>query len=184
MGILVDKKSFRKEAVKVRNSIENRVAKSDEIAMRLCQTEYYNNASEILCYVSYRSEVITDTIINKALHEGKAVALPKVEGDKMEFYYIHSLEDTNISEMGIREPADNCDKVTNTGNAIVIVPGTSFDYKGNRNGYGGGFYDRYLSAHKVKAAIGIAFEEQVYDAIPHDEYDIKMDIIITDERIY
>jgi 5-formyltetrahydrofolate cyclo-ligase len=87
--------------------------------------------------------------------------------------------------MGIREPKINkiyekdIDDID-----IVIVPGAGFDNKGNRLGYGAGYYDKLLSKSKKKiSAIALAFEEQIAEKIPAEPHDIKVDIIITDNRL-
>ena len=180
MESVLSKKQFRSNAIKARDAVTDRGRKSEIIAQKLRDTEVYKNARVVLCYASYKSEVETDRIISNARKDGKKVALPRVEGDRMEFYYIDSMKDTVVSYMGIREPSDNCSKVTDIEAALVVVPGTSFDINLKRNGNGGGFYDRYLSEHSEAVAVGIAFKEQVYEEIPHEEYDVKMDLIVTD----
>ena len=66
----------------------------------------------------------------------------------------------------------------------VITPGLAFDRSGARLGYGGGYYDRYLARLEAHAArIGIAFAEQVVDAVPDDELDQPVDLIVTDEEV-
>ena len=73
---------------------------------------------------------------------------------------------------------------------LVVIPGTGFDVKGNRLGYGGGYYDRLLSYEATQMSraehiptVALAFEEQIGDEIPAEPHDIKVDIIITDKRI-
>jgi 5-formyltetrahydrofolate cyclo-ligase len=69
---------------------------------------------------------------------------------------------------------------------ILLVPLLAADMHGNRLGYGGGFYDRYLQyAAKIKkiTAIGICFEAQIIDAVPIDLHDQKLDFILTDNRV-
>ena len=63
--------------------------------------------------------------------------------------------------------------------AIMLVPGVAFDLNNNRTGYGGGFYDRYLSNHTVYK-IALCFKEQIFEVLPTEDFDIKMDEIITD----
>ena len=66
---------------------------------------------------------------------------------------------------------------------VIIVPVVGFDRQNNRIGYGKGFYDRYLSDYKHKT-IGLAFDEQEYRHIPHDENDVALDYIVTETRIF
>ena len=66
---------------------------------------------------------------------------------------------------------------------MCIVPGYSFSEKGYRLGYGGGYYDRFLSEHKNVKTIGICFDEMISDEIPVGEYDIPVSLIVTDRKI-
>ena len=84
--------------------------------------------------------------------------------------------------MGIMEPVSDEHEVPDGG--LMIMPGIAFDNERNRIGYGGGFYDRYLSEHMndyYKTAI--CFDYQVVESIQADEFDIKPDKIITDRRV-
>jgi len=66
---------------------------------------------------------------------------------------------------------------------LIIIPGAAFDKEKHRIGYGAGFYDKYLSKSNVGDRIALAFDFQVLDRIPFNEYDIKPDIIITEKEI-
>lgn len=83
--------------------------------------------------------------------------------------------------LGIMEPIeaepfdlDRCD--------LVIVPIVAADEEGNRLGYGKGYYDQFLAQHP-RPAIGVCFDEQIFDHIPSDEGDIVLDAIYTDRRV-
>ena len=67
---------------------------------------------------------------------------------------------------------------------LVICPLVAFDDKKQRLGYGGGYYDRYLPKCKNALVLGIAFEAQRLERVPRDEYDLNMDIIVTEKNIY
>ena len=69
-------------------------------------------------------------------------------------------------------------------NTIIIVPGSVFDKKGNRIGYGGGFYDRFLAKQQGLYSIGLAYACQMTDEIPADTWDRSVDMVITDEETY
>lgn len=91
---------------------------------------------------------------------------------------------------GILEPQLNCSHVSPVAQLdMILMPLVAFDSKGNRLGMGGGFYDRTL-AHLPKnkaqrpTLIGIAHQCQFVDALPVASWDIPLDYIITDERIY
>ena len=65
----------------------------------------------------------------------------------------------------------------------MILPGSVFDKNGNRIGYGGGYYDRYLETHTGIVRMGICFDFQVAETVPVDRYDWKMDMVMTENGI-
>lgn len=66
---------------------------------------------------------------------------------------------------------------------LYIVPGVAFDKKGNRLGRGLGWYDRFLT--QVRAPkIGLAYEAQMVAEVPHTSYDIPMDMVVTQKKVY
>ena len=69
-------------------------------------------------------------------------------------------------------------------NGLIIIPGVAFDRQKCRIGYGKGFYDRYLAKNKIEHKIALAFDFQVLENIPFNEYDIMPNMIITEQNIY
>lgn len=167
-----------------------RMQADDKICRSLESFEGYRRAKCILSYVSYKSEVDTKKILEMAWKDGKTVAVPKVleKNGIMEFYEIQSLQELEMGYQGIEEPdiTDKCpiEPEAMQGNILMIMPGAAFDRECNRIGYGGGFYDRYLSKHpKTIETIAICYEIQVVDHIPAEILDVKPDRIITEQRI-
>jgi 5-formyltetrahydrofolate cyclo-ligase len=67
----------------------------------------------------------------------------------------------------------------------VLIPGSVFDVTGGRLGYGGGFYDRFLSNSAPQATrIGLAFSRQLVDRVPMEPHDQYMDFLVTEEQIF
>ena len=72
---------------------------------------------------------------------------------------------------------------------LMIMPGTAYDARGYRMGYGGGYYDRYLNAHEAEwkmidfMTIFAAFSEQKMILIPGERCDVKPDVIVTEKEI-
>ena len=131
--------------------------------------------------------------IKKAFEDGKNVFCPKVTDRakrEMAFVKITSLSDLKSGYMGIREPEISETSVIFCADAfshsLVIMPGVSFDRDRNRLGYGGGFYDTFLSQNAGISTVALAFECQIYDGtFPDeiiDEHDIKPDKIITESK--
>ena len=151
------------------------------LASALFETEEYKNIDTLYVYLSYNQEVMTEPIIERALADGKRVAVPKTfsagTADKwMEFIYITDETEYEIKK-GIQEPVDG---ETADADALVIVPGLAFGRDMNRIGYGGGFYDRYFASHKDRnfSKVALCYDFQVFDTIDAEEHDEKIDVLI------
>ena len=105
------------------------------------------------------------------------------ETREMDFYVIHSDDDLRTGHYGIREPDPfRCEKAVISGKALCIVPGLCFDRRGYRLGYGGGYYDRFLSTHKV-TRVGICYSYFMVNELIYGKYDVRMDKVITNYPI-
>ena len=134
--------------------------------------------SEILfCYASYGTELSTSAIV--AAH-GK-VAYPKVFPDgEMRFYLGATLKP---GFRGIPEPQGG-EEVWPKSTDLMLLPGLAFDLQGQRLGYGGGYYDRYLAACQERPfCYGIGFEEQLVPSLPHESHDQPLDGLVLPKRI-
>ena len=156
---------------------------SEKIAETVPGLPQYREASCVYAYIDYNHEVMTDSIIFRALEDGKRVAVPRVEGKDLVFCYLHGLDDLESGYFGIREPKHSC-QIADEKDALFIMPGVAFDKKHHRVGYGGGFYDRYLAKpnHHYKVALG--FDFQVLETVPYEEHDILIDLLVTETTVY
>ncbi|MGC2062211.1 MAG: 5-formyltetrahydrofolate cyclo-ligase [Thermodesulfovibrionales bacterium] len=185
-----DKAALRKELLQRRNSIppEVRKVKSGAILTNLEALDEIRNAGTVLLFASFRSEVDMTGMISSALAAAKRVILPKVDtGTRtLHLFEIHSPDELVPGYMGIPEPPGTADTQLRDINEIdaVIIPGACYDEKGNRVGYGGGYYDRLLSGlQNTVPIIAPAYEEQVEETIPAEPHDIRVGIIVTDRRV-
>ena len=183
------KNSIRTELLSRRDSIspDQKKLKDTEIRNRLFNLEEFIDAKSVLMYVSFRTEVDSFEQLSKILCLGKKLIVPLVNSKQktLSLYEIKDITELEAGYKDIPEPNVNEDrKVELKDIDIVVIPGTGFDIKGNRLGYGGGYYDRLLSKTEKKIPkVALAFEEQILDVVPSEPHDIKMDIIITDERV-
>jgi 5-formyltetrahydrofolate cyclo-ligase len=100
----------------------------------------------------------------------------------MKFFYITSFEeDLEDGYFGIREPKEI--HPAKEENALLLMPGVAFDEARHRVGYGGGFYDRFLEAHPGMVTVALAFEFQVKEEVPFEEFDIRPSRIVTEKRV-
>ena len=178
------KQDIRKHVLAVRNALtmEEWNEKSMQIFSKIIAHPFFLESEEIYCYIDFRNEVGTRRLIETAWKIHKKVAVPKIEGNEMQFYYIDSWDDVSVGRWGILEPSNA--RLAEGKSVLVIMPGSVFDINLNRIGYGGGYYDKYLSKHDEYTSIALAFEFQIFDSIPTEIYDIKPQCVITEEKIY
>lgn len=162
---------------------QERKEKDALILNKLFQLETFQKASCFFSFVSYGTEVDTRRLIQKLLEQKeKRVAVPKVEGREINFYYIRSFGDLDQGYMGILEPVTSEKAIPYEG--IMLMPGLAFDLKKNRIGYGGGYYDRYLETHSHAnmIKIALAYDFQVMEHLETKPNDQQVDMILTDLR--
>lgn len=146
----------------------------------------YQAADFVFTYLSVGSEVDTRSIIRDAWSKGKTVACPRcVPGTNlMEWYRIDDFDNLERGSRGLEEPAADPTKrmevppVGSDVSAVALVPGYTFDRRGYRLGYGGGFYDVFLPTFGG-TSLGLCrqaqFSEEPLDV---DEHDVPVDFCI------
>jgi len=155
------------------------------IAGRMLSLWQYTRCKTLFTYCAAAIEVDTDSIILRALADGKKVAVPRcVPGTReIEFYYIESLEELSVGSFGIREPLPEPRRaVTNFRQGLCIVPALCYDWHGYRLGYGKGYYDRFLSDFGGYTA-GICYHSCLVRRLPHGRYDRPVQLLVTEKII-
>lgn len=140
-------------------------------------TEQYRNARTIYGYLPYNQEVRTVPILERALKDGKQVAVPKVYGDEMKFIYLTDLSQVEKGYAGIPEPIGD-GPVADDPEALVLMPGLAFTKNGDRMGYGGGFYDKFLAAEQSHPTVALCYDFQIVETLPTEQYDIPVDLVL------
>ena len=154
------------------------IRKSHDILKSFMQAIDIRAYKNILLYACFNNEVETNTLISEIIKQGGNVFLPVLISDT-QFVACGFSHVLIKNKYGINEPKKkNIEKNID----LVVCPGVAFDKNLNRIGFGGGYYDRYLSDHKKALKVGLAFDFQIVKNIYPDETDIKMDIIITEKR--
>jgi len=175
----MDKKQLRQQIRQRKREMteeEIRTA-SEKLGELFAENPLYRQAKTIYGYLPYNQEVRTVPMLQRALDEGKRVAVPKCYGDEMRFIYLEDLSQVEKGYCGIPEPiADG--PVANDPTALVLMPGLAFDAKGQRMGYGGGFYDKFLAAEPEHPTLALCYAFQMVDEIPTEEYDIPVDCVL------
>jgi 5-formyltetrahydrofolate cyclo-ligase len=196
-----EKSKLRRKILSLRDSLFEREIekKSSFIKEKLFSLREYKNAKVIMFYVSTRSEVKTEEMIKESLsakrqdlNENKRIVVPVTQLKEKKLLLSELKDYDRELEPGtfnILEPKKEFFRPVKPEEVdLVVVPGIAFDEKGNRLGYGGGFYDNFLrkrgQATFLKwTSIGLAFETQIVEEIPVGREDIKVDFIVTENRI-
>ena len=118
--------------------------------------------------------------IKEVLNQGKELALPRVVKEDIVFKKISSFSELELGNFSVMEPKEKCEPVKKLD--IILVPAIALTRDGYRLGYGFGFYDRYLHGKKLKK-IALFYAKQVVKAFPHDNHDVKMDCIVTEDEV-
>ena len=151
--------------------------KSAALLELFVQTQAYRNAKTLYGYVNYNQEVRTLPILERALRDGKQVAVPKCYGSEMRFICIDDLSCLEKGSYGIPEPAAD-GPVGSDPTALVLMPGLAFDPQGHRIGYGGGYYDKFLAEEPNHPTVALCYDFQVLPALETEEYDIPVDLVL------
>ena len=175
LGILKDESEALTGTELEKMTDEEFSKKSLRICNRLLNNSQYLKSKVIYCYYSVNKEVDLLPFIKQALEDGKIIAFPKVKGQNMDFFEVKSLEELEPGYFNIPEPPETTPAPKGD---LIIVPGVAFSKKGERLGYGGGFYDRFLEHHKVYT-IGVAYDFQIMNSLPTEEHDMKLNEIIS-----
>lgn len=181
----MEKKDIRKKILALRESLPDAEAKekSEKICEWLYKMECLRQAEVVYGYMPIRKEADIRPLLKRVLNEGKKLALPRVCGDRMDFYQITSFRDLAEGSFHVMEPKEYCKKVEEEG--LVLVPGVVFDKRGGRIGYGKGYYDKYFAVHSHKLQkIGIGYTIQIIDTIPTTSLDVPLNGLASEEDIW
>lgn len=169
--------------IKIRNardqlSHEEWMKLSQKVCSKLLDHPWLNQAQRIALYSAKTSELSLSFAQAEFFHSGKELAFPRVTEEGLKFYQVDEETSFEKSQFGILEPVS--DKVLKD-IQIYVVPAVAFDRQGHRLGYGKGYYDRAL-AKTYARKIGVAFDFQIFEELPYEKHDIRMDLILTNSE--
>ncbi|TDL97894.1 5-formyltetrahydrofolate cyclo-ligase [Macrococcus brunensis] len=175
------KKGIRKKVISYLKETDKYLAEIELLKTLFNSTEW-QNAESIGVTLSMDHEVSTENIIRFALIENKKVYVPNCDyqNKTMDFVRFHSPADLHKDEKGILA-VENPTEVNNEVD-LLLVPGLGFNTDGYRVGYGGGYYDRFLSSFNGRT-VSVILDAQIMD-IPIDDFDQPVHQIITEKRTF
>ncbi len=169
----------------VRDALPESASKvrSARISDQLRTLEELAGAKTLLAFSSIRSEVETRATMDDALAKGRRVALPRVVEGELDLRLV--APDTLLVKgaFGVPEPPGDAPEVHPEEVDFALVPALAVDPRGYRIGYGGGYYDRLIPKLKSACVCVVAYEFQLVSEIPEQPFDVKVDVVVTDERL-
>lgn len=191
--IIEQKKAIRKAMQLIKNNLADEYlsSASKAITSTLINSDAFNNAKTVMCYVSFGTEVDTKLIINECFKQGKTILIPIIIKNADGTSYMEASElieptmDLAPGTMGILEPKVSSIRIKDPKTIdLIVIPGLAFDKNGNRLGYGAGYYDYYLKRVRDDCyQIAITFSCQLIEMIPIEEHDRPIPHIITERGL-
>jgi len=187
-GCGAEKAALRQRLLRQRAALENRAERDKAVYDRILMNKLYQSAENIFIYISKPEETDTRALIKYSLKSGKRLFVPYCTADstEMRFYRLHSPEQLRPGSFGVLQPdpvPGGAAAQSDMECALCIVPGLSFDRTGVRLGYGKGYYDRFLSRNNIYR-MGVCYESFFFrDALPAQPHDIRMQAVVTDEKL-
>lgn len=159
---------------------------------RLVESGFWKRCRRLALYASVRGEADTSLLLREAWKSGRTVFLPRCrpgEPGYMDLIACRSTEELKLSRFGIPEPVLvegarllSAEELVAGEDTLVVVPALAFDRQGFRLGYGGGYYDRLLDRANC-CCVGLAFQELLFDRLPHEAWDRPVQAVCTEEEL-
>lgn len=195
--IAEEKKQLRKKYGALRAAIPQEEKEALDLALfrEVTALAEFGNAEAVFLYASYASEPDTSRVAEEALRRGKILAYPRTDpaSHRITFYRVADTADLVPGFHGIPEPPADAEKIIPDGKTFCLVPALSYDRSGFRLGYGGGYYDRFLSECAKKAAdaedprlfpmtVGAVYSRLISEIpLPHGRYDLPVSLILSEK---
>ena len=188
--IAVEKEQFRRYVLRLRDRQSPRdiESKSLEIMDEVSHIHEYVRARGIACYVGKDSEVDTRPLIRRALDSNKRVLVPVVKKGDIDLFFSEVKDlgkELTPGTFNIPEPMPEYLRPQSLDSVdVMFVPGIAWDKDGYRLGWGRGYFDRVLKALPEHVrSIGLSFNLQFVSRVPRDQFDVPVNIVVTESRI-
>jgi len=186
----LNKQALRKHMLERREklSLLEVQRKSQQMNQQLLLHSAYQTAKAILTYLPIRNEPDTLPVINAAWQQKKQVLIPVIQANNKTLVLskLDNLQELIPGIYNILTPKPDYIRPVNPDSVdVCILPGVAFDRKGYRLGYGGGYFDRFLPKLRANCLkIALAYDFQILDCLPRTEFDLPVNIVITESSLY
>jgi 5-formyltetrahydrofolate cyclo-ligase len=176
------KQTLRQQCRQQRDALDAgfRTQVSQAICKHIQEWEFFQRADVIQIYLPMRSEVDLTSLLGT--HPHKNWVIPRILPEGQMVFQRYDPEHLIRHPFGMLEPAPDLQTVAPGSIDLALVPGLAFDRHGWRLGYGGGFFDRFLSQFKG-ISLGVTFDALWLDSLPHETYDISMQYVVTEKEL-
>jgi 5-formyltetrahydrofolate cyclo-ligase len=166
-------------------SSETRAVFSASAIETLCAHEIFLRAKIVAAYSALKFELDPRALVERAWALGKVIGLPRVVANTgtMELARYAAGDALAESRFAVKEPLESAPLLDLASVDLVLVPGLAFDLRGQRLGFGQGFYDRFLPRMPNAVRVGLAFELQLLAEVPADSHDQAVDLLATERRM-
>jgi len=177
----------RKLRAELDKSVLNKAAKA--LYEQIIALPEYQQAQKIAAYFAVNGEISLDPVIDHALAQGKKIYLPNLDQESLRFSPYFREQKMRINKFKLPEPDVGDDEMLQPNELdLVLAPLVVFDANRNRIGMGGGFYDRSFEFRKQSFGkpilIGVAHELQKVDELVPQDWDVRLDKVVTDRSVY
>ena len=180
------KRELRKVYKLKRSSLTNTETLSLEIANKTLEIDIWNLQNyHVFFPIEKHKEVDSKLIIQIAQGKDKNVILPKLnlESKTIDSFLLTDSTLIKTNHLGISEPFNGI-QINNNQIDLVFVPLLAFDNFGHRVGYGGGYYDKFLSKCPRAIKVGLSYFDPINKIEDINSKDIKLDYCITPNKVY
>ncbi|MEA3411370.1 MAG: 5-formyltetrahydrofolate cyclo-ligase [Pseudomonadota bacterium] len=190
LSVAEEKTELRRRGYAARRAANHRAEASRTACENVLGTPEYRKSDTVLWYLNIRTELQTQQTVRSELESTRTIVIPWVSGNDLRLWRLTGFGELESGAFGILEPRtarreDPTRDVDPADVDLVVVPGVGFDAWGNRIGNGHGHYDRFLSrVGGDTALIGLGFEAQRFDHVPHEPHDRAVHKVVTEAGIW
>lgn len=177
------RRALRQKHIRIREEMTpaEREAYSLRATERIVSLPEFRRAATVMIYRAVGGEMSLDRLPEHPAAAGKQFVYPRCFGRGEMAAMIP--RGWQRGAFGIPEPGEGSERVAPEEIDLVICPGTAFDDRGGRLGMGGGYYDRFLPGCVRAVFLMAAYENQREDVLDLEETDVRMNLIVTEDRI-